>query len=372
MRTIKQALTIVVKTIKQALTIVVIGVISYICYMAYSHLEDRYCWECTSQDYFDKGTVLIFKDDNESKERGLRFLESAAQKLHVDAQILLGELYLGSFPDTYYIHNEDKIAALRNNVPIDKTKGVSYFNELTVSIYSAKGNYAEMLYNLGLLFKMGVLTSPDNKEQAKKWFSMSAERGNIHAMYELGMYCNSKGDYERARQWFTNAFNGGEESRSAIMIGDYYFYGKGLREDYNQSIQWYSKALNTLGRSVSIYSKKVRKEVTQNARHRLKIAQRKAQDTLKVTYGLVGGVTNYSIYIPPDLTGRLIGAVHNENGNIQAHLKEGILSDSDSTSRTVASMNEGLYWVLNAYARHMYGADKDFSFVLARKRDLFK
>ena len=370
MRIIKQALFIVVKRKKQTLFIVAFGVISYICYMAYSHFEDTYCWECTSQDYFDKGTALIFKDDNESKERGLRFLETAAQKWHVDAQILLGELYLGNFPDAYYMLNEDKIAALRNNVPIDKTKGVSYFNELTVSIYSDKGKYTEMLYNLGLLFKMGVLSSPNNKEEAKKWFSMSAERGNIHAMYELGMYYDSKGDYERARQWFANAFNVGEESRSAIMIGDYCFYGKGFAKDYNQSIQWYSKALNTLGRSVSIYSKKVRKEVTQNARHRLKIAQKKAQDTL-VTYGLIGGVRAYSIYTP-DLTGRLIGAVHNENGNIKADLKEGILSDSGSTSTTVASMNEGLYWVLNAYARHTYGAEKVFSFVPVRKRDRLK
>jgi TPR repeat protein len=354
------------KTTKQALIIVGIGVC--ICYAAYSYLADRYCWECTTQDYFDKGTALIFEDDDESKQRGLRFLESAAQKSHVDAQILLGELYLGSFPDTYYIQNEEKIAALRNHVPVDEKKGGSYFNELAVSLYSAKGNYAEMLYNLGVLFEMGVLESPNNKEQAKKWFSMSAERENIHAMYELGMYYNSKGDYERARQWFTNAFNGGEESRSAIMIGDYYFYGKGLTKDYNQSVQWYDKALNTLGRSVSIYSEKVRKEVTQNARHRLKIAQRKAQDTLEVTYDLVGGVKTYSIYTP-NLTGRLIGAVRNEDGNIQADLKEGVLSDSGPTSRTVASMNEGLFWVLNAYARHTYGDDKGFSFVLAGKRD---
>jgi tetratricopeptide (TPR) repeat protein len=359
------------KTTRQALIIVGIGVC--ICYAAYSYLENRYCWNCTSQDYFDKGTALIFKDDNKSKQRGLRFLESAAQKWHVDAQILLGELYLGSFPDGYYTQNDDKIAALRNNVPVDEKKGASYFDKLAVSLYSATGNYVEMLYNLGILLKMGVIGGPNNKEEARKWFSMSAERGNIHAMYELGMYYNSKGDYEKARQWFTNAFNGGEESRSAIMIGDYYFYGKGLVKDYHQSVQWYSKALNTVGRSDLIYSKKVREQVTQNARHRLKIAQTRRQGT-PVTYSLAGGVRSYSIYTP-DLTGKLIGAVHNENGNIQAHLEEGILPDlpdSGSTDKTVASMNEGLYWVLNAYATHTYGADKDFSFVLARKRDHLK
>ena len=199
---------------------------------------------------------------------------------------------------------------------------------------------------------------------------MSAEQGNIHAMYELGMYYNSKGNYERAKKWFTNAFNGGGEPRSAIMIGDYCFYGKGLAKDFNQSIQWYSKALKTLERSGSLYSKKIRNKVTQNAMHRLKIAQRKAQDTI-VTYGLVGGVRSYSIYTP-DLKGTLIGAVHNDNGNIQARLEEGIVSASGSTDKTVASMNEGLYWVLNAYAIHTYGADKDFSFVLARKRDHLK
>ena len=162
-------------------------------------------------------------------------------------------------------------------------------------------------------------------------------------MYELGMYYSSKGDYEKARQWFTDAFNGGEESRSAIMMGDYYFYGKGLAKDYDQSVQWYSKALNSLGRLEPIYLKKVTEKVTQNAKHRLKIAQTKRQGT-RVTYSLAGGVKSYSIYTP-DFTGKLIGAVHNENGNIQAHLEEGILPDSGSTDKTVASMNEGLYWV---------------------------
>jgi hypothetical protein len=310
------------------------------------------------------------KDDKGSKQRGLRFLESAAEKWHVDAQILLGELYLGSFPDAYNIQNEDKIAVLRNSVPVDKKKGVSYFDKLAVSLYSATGNYVEMLHNLGILFKAGVIGDPNNKEEARKWFSMSAERGNTHAMYELGMYYNGKGDYEKARQWFTNAFNAGEESRSAIMIGDYYFYGKGLAKDYDQSVQWYSKALNTLKRSEAIYSEKLREHVTQNATHRLKIAQKKQQST-PVTYSLAGGVRSYSVYTP-DLTGKLIGAVHNVNGNIQACVEEGILPDSGSTDKTVASMNEGLYWVLNAYATHTYGADKDFSFVLARKRDHLK
>lgn len=358
------------KRIRHASIILGIGVILYIGYTAYSYLADRYCWECTNQDYFDKGTALILKDDNESKLRGLRFLETAAQKWHVDAQILLGELYLGTFPETYYIHNKDRIGVLRNIVPVDEEKGFSYFNELAVSLYSATGNYSKMEYNLGLLFKTGVLEGLDNKEEAKKWFLMSAERGNIHAMYELGMYYNWNGDYERAREWFTNAFNSGGEARSAIMVGDYYFYGKGLTKDYNQSIQWYGKALDTLARSDLIYSQKARKRVTQNGRHRLKIAQRRVQDrptteVVAVTYGLGGGVRTYSIYTP-DLNGRPIGSVHNENGNIEARLKEWIVSDSGSATREVASMNEGLYWVLNAYARHTYGADKDFNFVLTR------
>ena len=347
--------------------LIIVGIGACICYAGYSYLENRYCWNCTSQDYFEKGTALIFKDDKGSKQRGLRFLESAAEKWHVDAQILLGELYLGSFPDAYNIQNDDKIAVLRNNVPVDEKKAVSYFDKLAVSLYSATGNYVEMLYNLGILFKTGVIGGPNNIEEARKWFSMSAERGNIHAMYELGMNYNSKGDYEKAQQWFTKAFNGGGESRSAIMIGDYYFYGKGLDKDYDQSIQWYSKALNTLERSDTIYSEKLRERVTQNAVHRLKIAQKKRQGT-PVTYSLAGGVRSYSIYIP-DLTGKLIGAVHNLNGNIQARVEEGILPDSGGTDKTVASMNEGLYWVLNSYASHTYGADKDFSFVLAKKRD---
>ena len=127
-------------------------------------------------------------------------------------------------------------------------------------------------------FGSGMRRSKSDSNSAEiEALQYAAEEGDIDAMYELGMYYNSKGDYEKARQWFTNAFSGGEESRSAIMIGDYYFYGKGLTKDYNQSVEWYNKALNALGRSASMYSKRVREEVTQNARHRLKIAQKKVQ-----------------------------------------------------------------------------------------------
>ena len=202
----------------------------------------------------------MLMDDDKSRKRGLDFLETAAEKGHVEAQILLGELYLGTFPEGYFIYNKDKILALRKRVGVDRKKGGSYFSSLAGSLSSDQGKYSRMQCNLGLLYRTGILESKNRNEQAKKWFLMSAQRRNTKAMYELGMCYNSEGDYGTARQWFTKGFETGKEPGSAIMIGDYYFYGKGLRKDYNQSIKWYNQALDALAQPDSTILEKARKK----------------------------------------------------------------------------------------------------------------
>lgn len=357
------------KRIKYASIIFVIGAILYVSYTTYSDLAEKHCWHCSREVLFERGTGLIFEDDNESKERGIKFIESAARQGHIEAQIFLGELYMGSLPALYYIHNKDRIAAVRANVPADEQKGISYFKQLTESLSSVQGDYVRMQYNLGVLFANGILESSDSREDAKAWFLRSAKGGDIDAMYEAGMCYNDTGDYTTARQWFTDAFEKGGECRSAIMIGDYYFYAKGLIKDYGQSIVWYGNALSAVSDSKPVYSDKVKKRWSQSASNRLKIAQKKAaerpgKEVVTLTYGLKGGVRAYSIYTP-DINGILVGNVRNENGKIEASVKQGDSSSGPGISN-VASMNEGLYWVLNRYAENKYGTDKRFGFVLKK------
>ncbi|HPA14368.1 MAG TPA: tetratricopeptide repeat protein [Desulfobacterales bacterium] len=361
----------IMRKIKNAFIFVGIIAILYFAFRAYSYLSEMYCWNCTSQEYFDKGSTLICMEDKKNKNRGLDFIHSAAKKGNVDAQIFLGELHMESFPENYHIFNKEKIQSIRMMVPIDKKKAISHFNDLLGTLPSAKGDYRNMQYNLGVFFKTGFLESKSKEEQAKKWFALSAEAGNPDAMFELGLYYNALGDYDSAKKWFTNAYNAGKDPASAIMIGDYYFYSKGVVKDYDQSIQWYQNALNVLAEpDVSLTEKRTR-QLIDNASQRLKIAHRKIQEKLQkqvvhISYSIEGSIRNYLIYTP-EICGRPIGEIKMENGVIKASIKENILFGSAPMTKEVASMSKGLSWVLNTYAKDKYGAASVFNFVLKKK-----
>jgi tetratricopeptide (TPR) repeat protein len=361
----------IIRKIKNAFIFVGIIVILYFTSKAYFYMADRYCWNCTSQEYFDKGSVLISMEDNKSKNRGFDFIQSAAKKGNVDAQIFLGELYLETYPENYHLINKEKIELLRTMVPADNKKAISHFNDLLDTLPSAKGDYCKIQYNMGILFKAGVLESENKEERAKEWFTLSAESGNPDAMYEVGMYYNIRGDYSIAKKWFLNAYNTGNDPASAIMIGDYYFYSKGVAKDYDQAIQWYQNALNALTQPDVPLAEKRKTQLVDNASQRLKIAQRKIQEKLKkpvvnISYSIDGSIKNYLIYTPEVCCGP-IGEVKKENGTIRARIKENVLLGSDPLTKEVASMSKGLSWVLNTYAKDKYGDTAVFNFFLKKK-----
>jgi tetratricopeptide (TPR) repeat protein len=357
------------KKIKLVSNILGICLILFIAFNVYLLFLDS-CWNCSPQDYFDRGIAMISKDDNKKNKKGFRYLQSAAEKGNVEAQIFLGELYLDTFPDDYSTAYKDKIAALRNTVPVDKEKGVSYFKELAANVSFTKSNYSKMQYNMGLLYKAGLLKSEDKDEVEKKWFAISANHGDPLANYQMGIYLNNQGKYVEARELFTKLFDSDEEPGSAIMIGDHYCYGKGVAKDYHQAIEWYQRAIMTLALPNISLSNKKRKRLTELAIQRLDIAERKVnkkslKDLVTLKYSLSGGVNAFSIFLS-DKNGLLIGEVKKQNGDIIALIKVKPISISDPMTLKVSSMSEGLFWVLNSYAKNKYGANKHFKFVINR------
>lgn len=360
-----------IKKIKFAFIAVGVCVVLYFAFTMYSRVADRYLWLYSPSDYFEKGTAMLSLDSDGKKiKKGLDFIQNAAEQGHDPAQIFLGELYIGDIPDEYHMYNKEKIAEIRSVIAPDKQKGISYFNDFIDNPYSNLSNDSKMQYNIGLLFKAGILKSRNKKQDAdaKEWFTKAAADGNSVAMYEMGMHFNSIGNYIKAHQWFTKAFDWGKDPCSAIMIGDYCFYGKNKPKDYNQSIKWYQQALNVLASPVPFLSEKNRIKLTDNATQRLDIAIRKTNESkelITLKYIVVGGVTDYSIFIP-ELNNNAIGEVKNQSGEIVARIKTSLLSDVGYTACKVSSMNEGLYWALNTYAEDVHGKDKKFNWVITK------
>jgi len=305
---------------------------------------------------------MISENDNNDLKKGVKYLKTAAKKGNIEAIIFLGELYLDDFPDAYITDNTEKIATLRSIVSANSKKVESYFNELMKNQSFLDRKYSKSQYNLGMLYKSGILTSEDKEESYKKWLTISADNGNPFAIYQIGIYFNNKGKYREALKWFTKAFDSSQEPASAIMIGDYYFYGKGVTRDYQRSIEWYQQALSAPGS---------REELTEWATQRLNIAERKVRSQMSkevviVKYCIIGSSNSYSIFTS-DLNGNLIGNVKKQNGYILAQSNIMVKSVTSSKSAKVDSMSEGLHWALATYAKNKYGADKDFNFVITKK-----
>ena len=73
----------------------------------------------------------------------------------------------------------------------------------------------------------------------------SSGKGYARAERDLGyMYEYGKGieqDYEKAVQWYTKAAEKGYET-AECNLGNMYEYGKGIEQDYEKAVQWYMKA----------------------------------------------------------------------------------------------------------------------------------
>ena len=341
----------------------------YVIFMLYYLFGDG-CWNCSPQDYYTRGIAMISENDNNDLKKGVKYLKTAAKKGNIEAIIFLGELYLDYFPDAYITDNKEKIATLRSIVSANIKKRESYFNELIKNQSFFDRKYSKTHYNLGMLYKAGILKSEDKEEAYKKWLMISADNGNPLAIYQIGIYFNNKGKYIEALKWFTKAFDSSQEPAPAIMIGDYYFYGKGVARDYQRSIEWYQQALSAPALPDTSLWIKNREELTEWATQRLNIAEKKVRSKMSkqvviVKYRIIGGLNSFSIFTS-DLKENLIGKVKKQDGYIRARSNIMIKSVSISKSAKVDSMSEGLHWVLTTYAENKYGADKDFNFIITK------
>lgn len=86
------------------------------------------------------------------------------------------------------------------------------------------------------------------KELNKKAFNLylqSACRGSAYAQHQLGLFYD-KGygclcNYQLAAYWYHEAYKNGH-TNSAKRLGDFYFYGQGVEQSYEEAIKFYEAA----------------------------------------------------------------------------------------------------------------------------------
>jgi hypothetical protein len=86
----------------------------------------------------------------------------------------------------------------------------------------------------------------NNKEEALKWYRKSAERGYLRAQIAMGdyyncSYCDYDVNHSEAAKWYLLAAEQGS-GYAQHKLGQKYFKGLGVSQDYEEAAKWYKKA----------------------------------------------------------------------------------------------------------------------------------
>jgi len=203
-------------------------------------------------------------------QEAVPYLRSAADNGHEEAMYLLGLLYWKGFGvlqdvdesmkwlkrasgnGSYYAREELKKIEKAGLPQVDEYKmgydafqlkkykeAVSWFTKS-----AAKGNM-EAMFNLGMIYQLGAGTEiPANEKEAVGWYQKAADKGHVNSMNNLGqLYLSEEGiqDFKLALQWFTK---GADKGHSGCMynIGVMYANGTGVTMQMEEAYKWFKKA----------------------------------------------------------------------------------------------------------------------------------
>ncbi|KXS11445.1 HCP-like protein [Gonapodya prolifera JEL478] len=92
---------------------------------------------------------------------------------------------------------------------------------------------------------VGGLGVDANIKNAENLLAKAADLGNGDAQFNMGMVCESRNNFERARWWYECAVKQGHVG-AMTHLGDLLFHGLGgPKQDENKAVEWYSTATSS-------------------------------------------------------------------------------------------------------------------------------
>ncbi len=322
-------------------------------------LKSRYCWECSGQELLERGSGLLVNEHPGEWQRGLGFVLQAADAGLPEAQLIAAELLLDPFPEGYVPVYPEFDHPVRPQVA-DRERALYYFKSLMDS-----NDYAPAVeYNFGVLTESGVLKAVYSGD-ARTFFRRAASRGEVRAMFKVGMQFHQEGDYRQAMRWFDESFRQGGHPQAALMVGDYFFHGRGGAKDLQEAVSWYDKTLNSLA---SGRVPELRSQLLPVAKNRMVIARgylkrQGGEGLVRIAYHLTGGLSEYRVFAGEPR--QLVARVYKAESGVRAELVGGEQSTDTAVDGGYLgdSMNGGLHWALQVYGERTYGAGNRFDFV---------
>ena len=108
-------------------------------------------------------------------------------------------------------------------------------------LIKAENGNAISQFNLGYCFDRGSCSGiPQNKEEAIKWYTKSAEQGFEKAQNNLALLL-MKSDPEKAVYWFKESAEQGNQ-KAQYNLANSYKKGRGVVKNDSLAVYWYTKA----------------------------------------------------------------------------------------------------------------------------------
>ena len=172
--------------------------------------------------------------------RATVWLKSAAEQEKVEAQFLLGTLYVLARNLAQGARWLERAASQGHG------EARNLLSEVIAVIQDmAEAGHAEAQLVLGMMHERGSLGAQKNDTISVKWYRAAAEQGQAMAQYRLGArYATGMGvseDYAQAAQWYHRAAEKGVRDAQAAL-GTLYSSGMGVPKDGQEAVAWYRKA----------------------------------------------------------------------------------------------------------------------------------
>ena len=199
--------------------------------------------------FYLEGSAGLTKDP----QKAIGLFQSSITYGYLDAMYNLANVYLG---DDNYLNDTAAYdlllaAADKLNPPStakfieleNKWRGKASHKELITSLLknAENGNAFAMNY-IAVCYMEGNYFAKD-VDQSTKWLKKAAALGNANAIKNLGLIYYSKDDYGPAMKLFFESFYAGEIS-SAILIGEMFENGVGVKKDINRAAKWYQRNID--------------------------------------------------------------------------------------------------------------------------------
>ncbi|MDY0211614.1 MAG: hypothetical protein RBR06_01255 [Desulfuromonadaceae bacterium] len=330
----------------------------------------KICWHCDTDDYYERGRTFVCKKEEKLRESGLDFLRFAAARQQVEAQLLLAECYAEQLPQGYVPVERRAYTCLSSQLNTNNAASRQFFNKAHATLATREGIEPKMYHNLGLLLEAGILEVQNAPQRAHEYFTAAARQNYYPAMQHLGMLYHNRSAYTEARAWLEQAAAQHKDVQPALLLGDYYMQGKGVVIDLKKAMHWYRQALLTAKKTSVGLASDAQAAAEDIPRARMDMAMRKLQQErmlkfMTLYYNVGGDASTYEVYCE-DNPGQMIGTVVRNVEGVVASLAPGIKRSAAvvTPQKTFSSMNKGLDWVLNAYAKGRYGDFTKFDFRL--------